>query len=1504
MTMFTRRCCRQLITWRSEFASGFKILLMLVLLSSFFISNRADAQCNSFGIDFKQGANRDNFQNYVTGEIHWIGSILQNSNSRYIEGMSTLQRLVFNNLASCNGNHVLRMKMESRKADQHAYDFITSWDNAFKAAEAIAPGFGLMPTSRSDPRLHECGPDIGACSETACNLVTNNGTSGGTHRDLPVIFDANPTLGTGAGETNLSIEGPPADQNTTRQVIAAYECRYSDHIVVGTEDYGRSVRVYVDNGTFSGTVGDANNRVVFVGYGDANPNDGGDTYIYYDIKWQSPSPDVVIEFGAHIAVGVDGLAASNPGGCNVNTLGVGYLIAHGASSISGGPYHVIVEDFQDAPGNTPKCEGNLGNLDNQLQGSEILLIPECNLTGPGTACTGQTGLQYSASIINTDNSTFAWSIINNTSPTPATITSGNETTTGPITVTAGSPGSFTVRLIVLNGGTTTNNTDDDIADTCYVTTIVGAGPTIACPTSTTVAACQTQTQVDAAYAAWLAQVTATGGTPTNNGGSAPAACGGSKTVTFTVSNSCGTQSCTSTFTVTNAPAVVLTCALNTTIASCLTQTQVDALYASWLATATASGGCSLGPVTNNGGTAPNACGGSKTVTFTVTSSCESPKTCSATFQVTNAPAVVLTCAQNTTVGSCLTQGQVNTAYAAWLATATASGGCSRGPVTNNGGDAPSACGGSKTVTFTVTSACESPKTCSATFTVTNAPAVVLTCAVSTTVAAGQTQGAVDAEYAAWLATATASGGCNRGPVTNDGGSAPNACGGSKTVTFSVTSSCEGVKTCSATFTVTAQTPVSLTCPTSTTIAACTSQTSIDAQFAAWLASVVSSGGTLTRNPVTPVAPNACAGGTTVVTWTVTNSCFNQTCSASFTVNAAPAVVLTCATSTTVASCQTQSQVDAEYGTWLASATASGGCNRGSVTNNGGSAPSACGGSKTVTFSVTSSCEGVKTCSATFTVSNAPAVVLTCAQNTTVGSCQTQTQIDALYATWLATATASGGCGLGPVTNNGGSAPGACGGSKTVTFTVTSSCESPKTCSATFTVTNAPAVVLTCAENTTISANQSQTDVDAAFAAWLATASASGGCNTSLSNDNTGAPDACGGSKTVTFTATSSCEGAKTCSATFTVPEGCVNVLCTYTQGYYGNLTGIACNGAPADPGPNQFTTTQLIFNSLTAWGGTLTIGCTGHSVVITTSSADITCLINVLPGGGAPKALPAGNTSICNLSSVGLLKNGKINNALLAQTIALGLNMGINSNLSTFGLQANKYLVTADVTECGSTTIKDCQFSCVAVPDGLGGFTYQWSVTYTPYHVGCKISQALYDALTTKDVAGLYALANSALCGNALPTGVSYSDIAIAEDCINNAFDGCRSATPGWVSGDVAPDPKSFCNLPSTSTPCPAVTAARPTSESFASTDNLKVTAYPNPFTSTVRFTIQSNISGQASLEVYNAVGQRVGIAYKGYLQANRGQVVDYKAPRIGSNLIYILRVGSKQATGKLLRLE
>jgi hypothetical protein len=177
--------------------------------------------------------------------------------------------------------------------------------------------------------------------------------------------------------------------------------------------------------------------------------------------------------------------------------------------------------------------------------------------------------------------------------------------------------------------------------------------------------------------------------------------------------------------------------------------------------------------------------------------------------------------------------------------------------------------------------------------------------------------------------------------------------------------------------------------------------------------------------------------------------------------------------------------------------------------------------------------------------------------------------------------------------------------------------------------------------------------------------------------------------------------------------------------------------------------------------------------------------------------------------------------------------------------------------------------------------------------------------MATKNVAGLLDLANRALNGDNV--GVSLSAIAGAVDMINNAFDECRLFV-GWVGG-AKPSATSFCSLPSSTTPCSVnSTITRRgdmTEASEASVSGLQVSAYPNPYKDVVKFTIQSKVSGQAQLVVYNALGQRVKTIYNGFVQANKSQVIEYRTPSPSQgNLIYTLTIGGKQVTGKLLKLD
>src|SRR5678815_5369427 len=81
-----------------------------------------------------------------------------------------------------------------------------------------------------------------------------------------------------------------------------------------------------------------------------------------------------------------------------------------------------------------------------------------------------------------------------------------------------------------------------------------------------------------------------------------------------------------------------------------------------------------------------------------------------------------------------------------------------------------------------------------------------------------------------------------------------------------------------------------------------------------------------------------------------------------------------------------------------------------------------------------------------------------------------------------------------------------------------------------------------------------------------------------------------------------------------------------------------------------------------------------------------------------------------------------------------------------------------------------------------------------------------------------------------------------------------------------------------------------------------KVLAAPNPFNDRVKFTMESGISGQGSLEIYNSLGQRIKVVYQGYIEAGRPMVKEFTVPSVMRGmLVYVFRVGNERVTGKLI---
>jgi len=124
---------------------------------------------------------------------------------------------------------------------------------------------------------------------------------------------------------------------------------------------------------------------------------------------------------------------------------------------------------------------------------------------------------------------------------------------------------------------------------------------------------------------------------------------------------------------------------------------------------------------------------------------------------------------------------------------------------------------------------------------------------------------------------------------------------------------------------------------------------------------------------------------------------------------------------------------------------------------------------------------------------------------------------------------------------------------------------------------------------------------------------------------------------------------------------------------------------------------------------------------------------------------------------------------------------------------------------------------------------------------------------------------------------------------VKNA-DGCISAATSCSSAD----PTCLSSVTSkVSVTTENITASQTT-----------VKAYPNPFSDKVRFELTSSVAGNGNLEVYNMMGQRVKTIYKGFISSGT-QTFELNLPtRQIASLIYVLRIGDKKISGKLLQIN
>jgi hypothetical protein len=349
-----------------------------------------------------------------------------------------------------------------------------------------------------------------------------------------------------------------------------------------------------------------------------------------------------------------------------------------------------------------------------------------------------------------------------------------------------------------------------------------------------------------------------------------------------------------------------------------------------------------------------------------------------------------------------------------------------------------------------------------------------------------------------------------------------------------------------------------------------------------------------------------------------------------------------------------------------------------------------------------------------------------------------------------------------------------------------------------------------------------------------------------------------------------------------ITEPCGGPLCSYTQGYYGNPGGTSCDGE------TQYSTYGLIEKAIGSYGGTMRIGLLGQSVLITDSEADINNVIWYMPGGKGIGELVAQDISISSndfkswyTTTTG--KNTKINNKLLAQTIALGFNIGINSNLGDFALQTGTFATAELDGGCGSSMIKS------RYCDTETGTVYN---EYQYYKIKSNIAGA------ASDVNALFALANRAL-GNAdglvgSEDGVSLTDIASAVDLINNAFDECRMPMGYGIE-------KLPCSIIEPIIPATTLVQTEVVEEPALSKSSTEFKAYPVPFTDELTIEYKYDYDTDVKIQVFDTKGLLITNDVDNlYIKGEIGtKILDLS--RVSDQALIIRLVTNKEVNSKMV---
>jgi hypothetical protein len=746
------------------------------------------------------------------------------------------------------------------------------------------------------------------------------------------------------------------------------------------------------------------------------------------------------------------------------------------------------------------------------------------------------------------------------------------------------------------------------------------------------------------------------------------------------------------------PNVNFVCAEDVTVSACLSQSEIDDAYSAFIASTTASGGCNGNFTVDAPESAPDACGGSVQVTWSYTSSCEGDFTCTKTFTVDPDPEVTFSCGDDVTVPACSTQEEVDAAYAAFLASTSASGGCN-GSLTNNAPlVAPAACGGSVDVTWTYSTSCTGDYTCTRTFAVTPRPDAVLSCGDDVTLPACASQEEIDDAYADFILSVTASGGCNGNLSNNAPETPPAICGGFVDVTWTYSGDCVDDQSCTRRFTVTGDHDGPVFSPSASNMTVECDGTGNEVDLNDWLnghggAAATDNCGSVTwSNNFSGLTAGCGSTSSATVTFAATDACGNTSyTTATFTIEDTTSPDFNAESTDQTVECDGSGN-SAALIAWLnnhGGASASDACGAVTWSNNFTGLSDGCGatGSATVTFTATDECGNASYTTATFTISDTTNPNLTTSASDAVVECNGSGNTTELIA-WLTNhggAAANDGCSGVTWTNDYNGLSDGCGstGSATVHFTASDACGNSITTTATFTIEDhaAPAGSAPSGTSGINSCKPTQAAAEAAFNASHAASTYSDACSAAVT-------------ATLTQTDVSGSDCGWMVTYTFKVSDACGNEL---TGQAYSN-SGSDQSGGPATSSVTVSPASQQYSDRVT-FTATITNGAVGCGCHAATSVAFFIGAQNM----GSASFAPSGSNLVATLANVALLEGtaGQMSPGVKSVTGVISginphytvnqpaaVNLTITKENATVTYNGGEYFSTASPSSCtGSTTL-------------------------------------------------------------------------------------------------------------------------------------------------------------------------------------------------------------------------